>query len=298
MRYTESIRYRHVTSDLEQIGADNARLLRQAGTGRRINRPADDPSGAVEQLRLRRNITRKADENERLADAGEHLKTTELALDDAISIFQRAKELAIEGASSAHGGVDFDAIATEADHLLKDLVDIGNRQSDGKYIFAGTETGTRPFTTTGDPATAVTYQGDSGERTVSPAGGFEIRYNLPGDEAFQTAQDVFQALLDLRDAAANRDVDALSGSVAGSLENSFAHLVDLRTELGSLATTVGNLVAYNETTTLNHQLRLSEVEDVDLVETLVQLQNTETRRQAALQATARTIQPTLLDFLA
>ncbi len=43
--------------------------------------------------------------------------------------------------------------------------------------------------------------------------------------------------------------------------------------------------------------QLSEIEDVDLAEAIVQLQLEETALQAALSATARAVQPSLLDFL-
>ena len=43
--------------------------------------------------------------------------------------------------------------------------------------------------------------------------------------------------------------------------------------------------------------RLSEIEDIDLPATIVDLQLQETAYQAALSATARSVQPSLLDFL-
>jgi flagellar hook-associated protein 3 FlgL len=53
----------------------------------------------------------------------------------------------------------------------------------------------------------------------------------------------------------------------------------------------------NKANQLDAQNQLSEVEGVDLPATMVELQLQEVAYQAALGATARVIQPTLVDFL-
>jgi flagellar hook-associated protein 3 FlgL len=48
---------------------------------------------------------------------------------------------------------------------------------------------------------------------------------------------------------------------------------------------------------INLQQSLSDVEDVDLPQTITQLQTQQMAYQAALAATSRIIQPSLVDFL-
>ena len=52
-----------------------------------------------------------------------------------------------------------------------------------------------------------------------------------------------------------------------------------------------------DSTTIDTQAALSEVENVDIAKAIVDLQLQEVAYQAALGATARVIQPSLLDFL-
>lgn len=52
-----------------------------------------------------------------------------------------------------------------------------------------------------------------------------------------------------------------------------------------------------EGTTVERKAALAEVESVDLPGTLVEMQMQEVAYQAALGATAKVIQPSLLDFL-
>lgn len=60
---------------------------------------------------------------------------------------QRVRELAVEGANDTLVQSDRDAIAKEIDELMLHLIDVGNTQVAGEYIFAGNDVDTRPFST-------------------------------------------------------------------------------------------------------------------------------------------------------
>ena len=53
----------------------------------------------------------------------------------------------------------------------------------------------------------------------------------------------------------------------------------------------------NSSQSLSLQAKLSETEDVDLPKTIMELQMQQTGYQAALSITAKSLQPTLVDFL-
>lgn len=108
--------------------------------------------------------------------------------------------------------------------------------------------------------------------------------------------DMMGSLSLLTNALRNDDREA-TGLLLEGLEKSISVLLDARGTIGSrairLATTDTRLVD-NE---LNFTRLLAEVEDADMTEVLTRLATYETNYQAALNASARIIQPTLLDFL-
>ena len=108
--------------------------------------------------------------------------------------------------------------------------------------------------------------------------------------------DMMGSLSLLTNALRNDDREA-TGLLLEGLEKSINVLLDARGTIGSrairLATTDTRLVD-NE---LNFTRLLAEVEDADMTEVLTRLATYETNYQAALNASARIIQPTLLDFL-
>lgn len=296
MRITNTMLFRMALADFDDISHENARLLLESGTGRKLNKPSDNPADAVRQLRLRRGASRTQEMIDNLKAANEEVTTSELAIDDGISIFQRAQELAVEAGSGSKSANDFKAIELEANQLLHDLVLVGNRSVNGRYLFSGTDTLTAPFQMNGDPPTSVTYQGNSGTRTVRPSAGVELPVNIPGDEAF--ANDPFGALIALRDAAAAHDSDALRDTVGPALETAFDSLVDVRTQIGSLGGSFERTISSLQSTHTSTLAQLSGVEDADLVQSLVDLKNVQNRQQAALAAAAQVIQPSLVDYLA
>ncbi len=81
-------------------------------------------------------------------------------------------------------------------------------------------------------------------------------------------------------------IDALSKQMLSAL-------ADVGTRYGRVEGALTTLTDAN----LNNTAALSEVENVDIAKAIVDLQMAEVAHQAALGATARVLQPSLLDFL-
>ena len=90
------------------------------------------------------------------------------------------------------------------------------------------------------------------------------------------------------------------GVVANNLDNLDTRVDRVLTALGDIGARTNRIENMRERATsdeINLKTRLSEAEDVDLPETIMELQLQEVAYQAALNATSRVIQPSLLDFL-
>ena len=81
------------------------------------------------------------------------------------------------------------------------------------------------------------------------------------------------------------------------IDNSLEHLLNQRATVGArslrLESTHSRLISQD----LNFTKLLSNVEDADLTKVLTELATFENNYQAALMASARIIQPSLLDFM-
>lgn len=282
---------------LQQIQEGRRRLFEvqeRTGSGLRINRPSDDPTGAGRAMSIRSTIE-LTDQFGRAVDvANSDLTVSESTITGLTDVLHRARELAVQAANGAIGFPERQHIAAEVRQLIDQTIALGNTRYAGRYIFAGHKTNTQPFVpdVPGNP-TVVAYAGDTGlvQREVSR--GELVPTNITGDRVFP---QVFATLIAFRDHLQSNNVPLVAADgdlIAARLESA----LELRSEIGAKSRRVevaeGRLG--QEETVLRNLLSVEE--DADLTESIVQLQSRETQLQAALGAAGRALNLSLLEFL-
>jgi flagellar hook-associated protein 3 FlgL len=235
-------------------------------------------------------------ENIREADtfAGE----SEAVLRTFIDHYHRARELTVQGASGTLNQQQRDAIALEINQILEAIVDLANTQSNGRYLFSGTRTRVAPIVPTlvGDEMTWFTFAGN-GERfstLVSP--GVTVEMNEPANAVFLNAP--FRTLVEIREDLRAGDTDSLSNVRIGQIDDVMTALLDATALFGAKMNRLDLAGQRLEDQSLSLHTLLSETEEADFMETIVQLESQENALQAALEAGVSVLQPSLLDFIA
>jgi flagellar hook-associated protein 3 FlgL len=285
-------------TDLSNIAQTNDQLVQEASTGLKILKPSDDPAGAARELALEQASSDQTATITSLQAGTSDLQNAETPLTEVSNILTQAQQLAVEGANGAQTPSDFQALATQVNSLINETVSAANTQVAGRYIFGGTNTTTAPFTVTGSPATSVSYpSGNTTARTVQAASNMSISTSIPGGQAFGVggSGDVFAALISLRDALSNGDVNSLSGSVSTAISNAQDTVANDLSAVGSGQSSLTRLVNSLQTTQQNTQSLLSSVQSVDIAQVAVQLTNTQNEMQAAVDAAGKVVMPTLFD---
>ena len=142
-----------------------------------------------------------------------------------------------------------------------------------------------------------TYNGDTGEIRLILGDGMDMVINADGIETFN---DTFQQLAQLRQGLQNPIPDNGTPQIEATVSpliNAYDRVVQRATEgasrykrLESYENQYGNLK-------LNLQDMLSETEDADIAEAIVEMQQLEVSYETSLATAARMVQPTLLNFL-
>jgi flagellar hook-associated protein 3 FlgL len=117
----------------------------QIASGKRVNRPSDDPA-AAERINQFRNVLRTTER--RLATVNEgvgRLNLSDSVLETAGNTLQRAKELAIQMRNDTNTAVERLNAAQEVQQMILGLAGIANTQLNGRFLFAGSQTQTEPF---------------------------------------------------------------------------------------------------------------------------------------------------------
>jgi flagellar hook-associated protein 3 FlgL len=218
-------------------------------------------------------------------------------------LIQRANELTLQGNNGTNTQPQREAIANEIDEIIEEMLALGNRSSNGRYVFGGTRTLDEPMVATRNVAgdiTAVAYVGNSDEIPVEIGEGLTVAANQSGDSVYfsSSAQtvDIYQTLIDTRDALR-------TGNAAG-INTGLAELKTAREQLGVVLSRIGAIQNRLERTGGNLEdinLQLTEVVsdniDADFAEVTLNLNAQTNAFEAALNAGARVIQPSLLDFV-
>lgn len=310
-RVTNSILLRTTLGEVTRQRVRLARVQEQAASGLRINRPSDDPVGARSAAGLRASIDASLQFQRNQSQGQERLRATESALDRALDVVSRARQLAVSGATGTLDARSREALSAEVAQLHGELVSAANAKLSGGYLFGGYANGAQPFTQAGDfsavPAPVVSFVGDPNEVEVEVDDGIRLPVTVDGRRAFlgdadgdgnpdAGREDVFLVIGDLWEALQLDDPVAVGNTLDG-LDRAQLQLSLERTRIGAASQRLENAQSSVGDREFESRRRLSEVEDADSVEVFSELVSQETALTASLDAMARVIQPSLLDFL-
>jgi len=118
---------------------------RQLSTGKKLNRPSDNPAGLVKALRLRTTLNEGEQYLSNINEAVSFLETTDAALYNVNQIMQKARELVVKAATGTNDPDAHSAVAKELKELNEQLKIIANTTYGSKHIFAGTNVTEAPF---------------------------------------------------------------------------------------------------------------------------------------------------------
>jgi flagellar hook-associated protein 3 FlgL len=300
-RITQSLLTTRTLNNLNDQLQRLSTLQDALSTGRRVNRPSDDPIDARRAISIRTTITKTEQFISNLNDINPLLLATESVLSDMVNIFQRSKELTIRGASGTLGQSQLDQSAIEIDQLLEQLVANSNNSTNGRAIFGGTRTLSDPFEVTRDLVTdritGVTFVGNSEGIAVPFSDTGQIDTNVTGDVAFQGTIDTFAMLIGIRDDMEAGDQANLSAVRLQELDTAQNQTLESMAGLGAKQNRLESVLNTAEDFVLALQEQLSNKVDADFAETMLNFNVQQNSFQSALNAAARVVQTSLLDFI-
>ena len=303
LRVTQRMLIDRVLGNLNSQSLRILELQEQLATGRVVNRPSDNPLAARRAVNAREEIARIEQYLTNISTIRPTLLESETAIRTVVDIFQRATELAIQGSSDTNGQLQRDQIATEINQLLESTLGQANNITAGRYIFGGTRTLTKPFETTrdsDDEVIAVTYQGNDDHFEIDISDNTRVRVNETGHDVFASTApggaDIFQILIDLRDNLRAGDTPAMQDRLA-ELGEAQDQLLLATARIGATSAGLERVDANLRDVTTQLEQVLSDSVDADFAEVIVNLNAQSNAYQASLNAAARVIQPSLLDFV-
>jgi flagellar hook-associated protein 3 FlgL len=293
-RITQGMLNQTLLYDLRNVTTQLSTSEQQLSSGYKLNQPSDDPYGASQALKLRADLAANQQYQSNVQDANSWQNVADTALGDIGDSIQRARDLVLQGANDTNAASDRQAIVTELNQLIESIKTDGNTQYAGRYIFSGTKTNTQPYQLGSNDA----YSGNTAMITREIGVGVQVAVNQPGTSIIgDDSSGLLATLRGIVTDLQSGNTDALSTTDLNALDSANDTLLNARAQVGALSdrltTATNRLQATEQSTT---QL-LSNVQDADMTQVMINFSTQQAAYQAALRAGAQIIQPSLMDFL-
>ncbi len=274
-------------------------LNNKLSTGLDVTKPSDSPERFLTGQQSRSTLARTETYIRNADNAQAWLRVADSAMQDAVTRLHRVEQLAIRGANSTHDETGRRALAVEIRSMRQGFLEITETEYAGRKIFAGTADitdGVYADQAIGtNPKYAFNGNSEPVFRTIGPDTSVNIAPNTA--RAFGSGDKSLFATLDqLADDIEAGRIDDVRSALTKIGEHREG-MLDAIAESGTILNRVEGLRAraVDQTAALkNHK---SEAESTDLAETTVQVMTQKVAYEAALAATSKVIQPSLMDFL-
>ncbi|MCR8915554.1 flagellar hook-associated protein 3 [Marinobacter panjinensis] len=152
-------------SRLQDLNSSLNQTQEQISTGKRVNKPSDDPVAAARILKLDQELSRNETYQRNAGLAENRLQQEESTLASSVDIVQRVRELTVQAGNGSLSANDRKSISSEIKERLGQLAEITNtKDASGEYIFSGFQGTTAAFAK--DASGSWVYQGDEGQRVL------------------------------------------------------------------------------------------------------------------------------------
>ena len=293
-RITQGMMNQTLLYDLQHVTSQLSTSEQELSSGYKLNQPSDDPYAASQALKLRADLASNQQYQGNVSDANAWQNVADTALGNIGDSVQRARDLIIQGANGTNTASDRTAMVTELNQLIDSIKTDANTQYAGRYIFSGTATNTQPY----QQGSVDAYSGNTASITREIGAGVQVSINQPGSSIIGDASSgLLSTLRTIVNDLSSGNTNALSTTDLTAIDAANDSLLNARAQVGAMSdrlTTATNRLTQTEQSTTH---LLSDVQDADMTQVMVQFSTQQAAYQAALHAGAQIIQPSLMDFL-
>jgi len=302
MRLSDQVRGRTMINDFRRNREIMDILRKEISSGKKILTVADDPENYSALLQYKDVMSLNNGFIRNIQSYQGELEIYENQIDQLAKSVSELKTLSIEASNDANYRDSTDTFRHRVNNILENIMSISNNIVNGKYLFAGSKTQTKPFECqrNSDEIVGVSYNGDNQPKIFNLYVSEKIGVNLSGEEIFLgragMGENIFQAVIDLRDDLKD---DRFQNSEVhlDRMEKMLTRIIDKRGGLGGHIQHLNNLEDFMDNYNMILEEKSSRIEDVDMAEAISQLLAQESIIKASLEVASRLYRLSLLDHI-
>jgi flagellar hook-associated protein 3 FlgL len=292
MRISTAYQFEAYASDIRAAQERVNEAGRRVTTGKRLEKPSDDPLGTSKSLSLRsyRAATQQYTKNLNIAKGV--LGYSEDALGNLSDSLKRAYSLAVQGANSSTDQAGRNAMAQEISTIQERLVQLANsRGPAGQYLFAGQDNASAPYTVSGN---TLQFNGDLNPIIIETGPNEVIQANTIGEPLIS---NIYDRLETLKNDLIGGNVGAISGVGIADIQKSLSEVDSERGSIGAKLRQVDEYVSQYTRRVDDLTAGISDIEEVDISQAIMSYQSAQAAYEAALRVASQGYRLSLNDFI-
>lgn len=289
------------TDSLRQINAQQSRLNvlnERLNTGKRINRPSDDPTGAGAVLNMRTSQTEIKQFERAAASVSQKLVAGDDALNNYQNILDAVRTNVSRGLTDTNSQTAREALATELEALRGRILSVANTKNGEEFVFGGTRQTVAPYNSTtaapaAAPSSAQYVQIEPGANAIPTGVTAETVFADATSDIFTDLSNAINALRGTGDASADK----------ATLQTTMSRLGIYSDQAAISRAAIGanmNIADAAKETLSNSYLSIDErakdIEGADFAETALEYADVQKSLDATLQVAAKG-RRSLFDYL-
>jgi flagellar hook-associated protein 3 FlgL len=303
MRITSNMTANNAIYNLQNSQTTLSRLTELTTTQQNVNQPSDDPTSTSTLLNISDSLNSITQYSANITKATTFLNVTNTALTGISDTITQAKTLVASITNGSNSASDRQSAHDQLVLLKQQIIDYANTQSGDTYVFGGASSSSPPFSSASN-----TYNGDSTQSKVEVTTNSYQTVNITGDRLLQgtgsnpsygstdilkTFDNLIAAVGDSTTASNATAIQQGANDLAAGADQVNNAQVDVAARMKRLDS-MSTMNTNNKTTLENV---VSDIQTVNLATVGVQLSQQQAAYSAALSATAKISQLSLLNYL-
>lgn len=310
MRITNSMLTQQLMRNLNNNMQEMQEKQEQITSGIKFSNPSDSPYEASRSMAIntKRNILTQSTENANQAKS--YVNEVDVCLSSINDSFQSIKELTLQATNATYSQELRESVCAEIKEVKETIISLLNSNNTGKYMFAGYNTTTSPLS---EESGAMEYNGveilnmteDQYLESIGEKYEFTFGYNNSTEVSF-TALDIvgygennlFNVIDKLTNTLGDAEFDeSIVTSEIENLDNCYDKFLTKMVQNGAVSNRIDMQIENMEQIDLYLEEVQASVQGVELEKTVIEYTEAELAYNATLAMGAKTLLPSLLDYL-
>ncbi len=290
LRVTNETQLMQAQQNLQLSSQRLNQLTQEASSGIAITLPSDNPTGAAEIMQIQQELSQNTQYQTNAQNGTGWLSTIDTTMSAVNNNMTQLRDLVLQAANGTNNSTSEQSIVDQMNTIKQSLMSLANTQYLGRNVFAGTSDSSTAFNAD------YSYNGTPGatvDRRVGPS--TTVTVSADGSQIFGTGSNSVFSLID----TITGDITAGTNpsSELSSIDTFMTGMQGAQASVGAAEDQLQSATSQLTTAATSLQSSQSQVQDANPSTTILEMETQQVAYQTALQVTAKSLQPTLMEYL-